>query len=255
MLDKNLKYLRQKNKISQQMLSEALEIPRSTLGDYERGKTEPNISMLIRLGDYFDVRVDQLIREDLSHGDYEIMKTKLMKVLAISVDKENEGNIELVDTKAEAGYLDSYQNPEYIRDLPKLQLPQLPAGTYRAFEIQGDSMLPIESGSIIIASYVESLANIKDNRTYVIISKHDGLVYKRVLTNHDRQVLILISDNELFLPYDIPMSEIAEIWQYHCHLTYSDEKGASTKMEAQLGDIQRKVTTLYELASSSKNNA
>ena len=88
MLDKNLKYLRQKNKISQQVLSEALEIPRSTLGDYERGKTEPNISMLIRLGDYFDIRVDQLIREDLSHGDYEIMKTRLMKVLAISVDQE-----------------------------------------------------------------------------------------------------------------------------------------------------------------------
>ena len=250
MLNKNLKYLRQKNKISQQMLSEAMEIPRSTLGDYERGKTEPSISMLIRLSDYFDVRVDHLIKEDLSLSDYEIMKTKLMKVLAISVDADNEGNIELVDTKAEAGYLDSYQNPEYIRDLPKLQLPKLPAGTFRAFEIQGDSMLPIETGSIIIASYLESLADIKDNKTYIIISKRDGLVYKRVLTDHDRQVLVLISDNELFLPYDIPMSEVDEIWQYHCHITYSDAKGASSKIEAQLGDIQRKVTSLYERAQA-----
>ena len=172
-----------------------------------------------------------------------------MKVLAISVDQDNEGNIELVDTKAEAGYLDSYQNPEYIRDLPKLQLPKLPSGTFRAFEIQGDSMLPIESGSIIIASYVDSLADIKDNKTYIVISKRDGLVYKRVLTDHERQVLVLISDNELFLPYDLPMSEVDEIWQYHCHLTYSDAKGASTKIEAQLGDIQRKVTSLYESAA------
>ena len=178
MLDKNLKYLRNKNKISQQVLSEALSIPRSTLGDYERGKTEPNISMLIRLGEYFDIKVDQLIKEDLSLGEYEIMKTKLMKVLAITVDQGNEGNVELVDSKAEAGYLDSYQNPEYIRDLPKLQLPKLPSGTYRAFEIQGDSMLPMESGSVVIAAYVESLADLKDNRTYIVISQRDGLVYK-----------------------------------------------------------------------------
>jgi len=246
MLDKNLKYLRQKNKISQQILSEALDIPRSTLGDYERGKTEPNISMLIKMGEYFDLKVDQLITEDLSHSDYEVLKTKVMRVLAISVNDDNEGNIELVDTKAEAGYLHSYQNPEYIRDLPKLQLPKLPAGTFRAFEIQGDSMLPIEPGAIIIASYVESIADIKDNRTYIIISKRDGLVYKRVLTDHDKQQLILISDNELFLPYDIPMSEVDEIWQYHCHVSYSDAKGASSKIEAQLGDIQRKVTKLYE---------
>lgn len=245
MLDKNLKYLRNKNKISQQVLSEALSIPRSTLGDYERGKTEPNISMLIRLGEYFDIKVDQLIKEDLSLGEYEIMKTKLMKVLAITVDQGNEGNVELVDSKAEAGYLDSYQNPEYIRDLPKLQLPKLPSGTYRAFEIQGDSMLPMESGSVVIAAYVESLADLKDNRTYIVISQRDGLVYKRVLVDHDKAVLVLISDNELFLPYDLPMQDVAEVWEYHCHVSYSDAKGASTKMEVQLGDIQRKVTELY----------
>ncbi len=242
MLNKNIKYLRQKNKISQQGLSDALAIPRTTLGDYERGKTEPNISMLIRMAEYFDVKVDELIKEDLSHGDYEILKTKVMRVLAISVDSENEGNIELVDTKAEAGYLDSYHNPEYIRDLPKINFPNLPSGTYRAFEITGDSMLPVESGSVVIASYLESLNEIKNDKTYIVISKREGLVYKRVRAEKDSNELVLISDNEMYMPYKLPLEEVDELWQYYAHLSFSDaKKEVGTKLEVQMQDLQKRI--------------
>ncbi len=245
MLNKNLKYLRQKNKISQQALAEVLEIPRTTLGDYERGKTEPNIAMLIKLAHYFDIKVDELIQQDLSHSDYEILKTKMMKVLAITVDSENEGNIELVDTKAEAGYLDSYQNPEYIRDLPKIQFPNIPQGTYRGFEIQGDSMLPVEPGSVIIASYVENLENIKDGKTYIVISKANGLVYKRVTLDKANKQLVLSSDNEVFLPYELALEEIDEVWKYYAHLSFSDDKQATaTKLESQIYELNKKVDML-----------
>ena len=247
MLDKNLKYLRQKNKISQQGLSEALDIPRTTLGDYERGKTEPNIAMLIKMATYFDVKVDELVKEDLSHSDYEVLKTKVMRVLAISVDSENEGNIELVDTKAEAGYLESFQNPEYIRDLPKIQFPNIPSGTYRGFEIQGESMLPVEPGSIIIASYIEDLSYIKDNKTYIIISKRDGLVYKRVKLNKDKNQLILISDNEVFLPYELDYEQVEEVWEYYAHLSFSDvKKTVPSKLEVQMQDLQKRIMDIQK---------
>ncbi len=245
MLNKNLKYLRQKNKISQQGLSEVLNVPRTTLGDYERGKTEPNIAMLIKMAEYFDVKVDNLIKDDLSHSDYEILKTKVMKVLAISVDSNNEGNIELVDTKAEAGYLDSYHNPEYIRDLPKIQFPNIPEGTYRGFEIQGDSMLPVEPGSVIIASYVEQLDQIKDHKTYIIISNRDGLVYKRVKSDKKNKQLILSSDNEVFLPYELPFDQVNEIWEYYGHLSFSDDKkNAATKLESQMEELMKRMTSI-----------
>ena len=247
MLDKNLKYLRQKNKISQQGLSEALSIPRTTLGDYERGKTEPNISMLIKMATYFDVKVDELVKEDLSHSDYEVLKTKVMRVLAISVDSDNEGNIELVDTKAEAGYLESYQNPEYIRDLPKIQFPNIPSGTYRGFEIQGESMLPVEPGSIIIAAYVEDLAYIKDNKTYIVISKRDGLVYKRVKLDKQKNQLILISDNEVFLPYEMDYDQVDEVWEYYAHLSFSDDKKTvPSKLETQMQDLQKRIMDIQK---------
>ncbi len=246
MIGENLKYLRNKNKLSQQALSEALELPRTTLGDYEREETEPNIAMLIKMSQFFDVQVDDLIKSNLSLGKYEILKNQMMKVLAISVDDQNEGNIELVDSKAEAGYLDSYQNPEYIRDLPKLNIPSISKGTYRAFEIQGDSMLPMESGSIVIASYIERLDDIKDNNTYVVISKNEGLVYKRVKTNKEHNQLLLMSDNEVYLPYEIEYEEVDEIWQYHAHISFSDMKQSlHNKMESQISDIQLKVNEIH----------
>ena len=120
MLSQNLKYLRKKNNISQQALADKIGMSRSSIGDYERGRTEPDIDTLIKIVDYFDVSVDDLLRKDLKKEDYEILSNKDLRVLAITIDSYDRENIELVDTKAEAGYIESFNDPEYIRDLPKL---------------------------------------------------------------------------------------------------------------------------------------
>jgi hypothetical protein len=57
--------------------------------------------------------------------------------------------------KASAGYINGYSDPEFVRELPKFHLPMLQGGTFRAFEIKGDSMLPIHPGSIIVGEYVD----------------------------------------------------------------------------------------------------
>jgi transcriptional regulator with XRE-family HTH domain len=192
MLGANIKYLRNKFKFSQQDLADKLGVPRSSLSDYERGHTQVSIENLIKLSDIFDVKIDHLLRSNLSHRDLEILRNKDLRVLAISVDAENNSNIELVDTKAEAGYLESYADPEYIKDLPKIAFPNIPQGTYRGFEIHGDSMLPMESGTIVVCAYVEHLRDIKKDRTYVVISKSEGVVYKRVRPDFTAQKLVLV---------------------------------------------------------------
>src|SRR5690606_38332737 len=84
-----------------------------------------------------------------------------VRVLSITVDGDDKENIELVPIKASAGYLNGYADPEYIAELPKFSLPMFRQGTYRAFEIKGDSMLPLQSGSVVIAEYVENWSEIK----------------------------------------------------------------------------------------------
>lgn len=246
-LGSNIKYLRNRKKWSQASLAEQLDVPRSSLSDYERGHTFPGIDCLVKICEIFDVSLDDLVRTQLSHKDLEIIRNKDLRVLAISVDSDNKSNIELVDTKAEAGYLEQFNNPEYIRDLPKISFPNIPEGTFRGFEIQGDSMLPLMPGSIVICSYVEKIEHIRDNKTYVIISRDSGVVYKRVRKDTESNSLLLMSDNDLYFPYKIPYSDVAEIWQYYAHLSFTDQKLAvESLMEERMADMQSKITRIYQ---------
>ena len=242
MIAQNIKYLRRKRKLSQQDLAAQLSVARTTLGDYERGHTEPNIELLIRLSQFFDVKIDEMLKADLSHKELELLRNKDLRVLAISMDGTERSNIELVDTKAEAGYLESFHNPEFIGELPKIYFPNIPQGTFRGFEVNGDSMLPMEPGNILICEYVEALNQIKNDRTYVIISKDLGVVYKRVTNLSDQHQLLLSSDNTIYAPYTIDYSDIAEIWQYYAHLSFSDAKiNMDNMMDDRILDIQKRI--------------
>jgi transcriptional regulator with XRE-family HTH domain len=246
MVGQNIKYLRNRHKLSQHELADKLGVPRTSLSDYERGTTQVSIDNLIKLSDIFKLTIDDLVKTNLSHRDLEIIRNKDLRILAISVDGNNRSNIELVDTKAEAGYLESFADPEYIRDLPKIHFPNIPEGTYRAFEIRGDSMAPMESGSIVICRFIENLTEIKKDRTYVVIGKSEGVVYKRLRPDFQKNILTLISDNDLYLPYTLAFDEIDEVWQYYAHLSFSDTKSSiSNYLDDKISDIQLKITEVH----------
>lgn len=246
-LIENVKHLRKIYGLTQQDLSEKLMIPRSTLGEYERGNTEPSLDLVIKISKIFKVEIDRLLKNRISETIEDTNDLQNTKVLAITLDQSDQSNIELVSTKAEAGYLDSYTDPEFIKELPKIHFPNLPRGHYRGFEIAGDSMLPMESGSIVICRYLENLTEIRDNKTYVVISKRDGVVYKRIRNIKHEQKLMLISDNESYLPYGLSYAEIDEIWQYYAHLSFSDTKSTFNSMiEDKINQMSRKLTEVHE---------
>jgi len=250
MFANNLKHLRSRDSISQGKLSDDINIPRTTLGDYERGKTEPSIANLLKVSNYFKVSLDDILTRKLGDDSITINSTRGLKILTVSVDAQNRQNIELVDTKAEAGYLDSFSDPEYIRELPKMHIPKLKDKTYRGFTIRGDSMLPLESGTIIICAFVEHLKDIKSGKCYIIVSKQEGLVFKRVVNQSKKKTLKLISDNSAYLPYEISYADVDQIWAYKAHVGFSDTKQLMDEMlEEKLSDIQKKVTEIHSKLS------
>ncbi len=90
----------------------------------------------------------------------------------------------------------------------------LSGGEYRAFEIIGDSMLPTPSGSIIVGEKVISMDSIKNNTPYIVISRNEGIVYKRVQKNSKmKNKLTMTSDNPSFHPYTMNAEDIMEVWQ------------------------------------------
>ena len=57
-----LKKLRKQNKLTQRALAEALHISQTSVSKYERGESEPDLEMVIKMSDYFGVTIDEFIR-------------------------------------------------------------------------------------------------------------------------------------------------------------------------------------------------
>lgn len=253
-LKKNLVYLRNKQNISQQKMADDLGYKRSVYKNYEYDQ-EPDIDFLVKVSDYFKISIDDIIKKDLEANDIDFLQNKYgqinnqdnIRILAITVDKEDNENIQFVPEKAKAGYLTGYANPSYIGTLPSFRLPHLPTGTYRAFEIKGDSMPPISEQSIVIGKYVENWNYIKNLDTYIIITKDDGIVYKRVINKFSQnRKLILISDNPYYPPYQIDVNNILEIWAYHCHIDFGGNNLTNKKMIEKLLSMTEEVEQLDE---------
>lgn len=226
-ISSNIKFLRLRMGHTQDEVASSLNMKRSTLSGYENNVAKPNIEALIAFSKYFNISVDTLIKVDLSQlskfhlsqlerdADVYLTGSKL-RVLATTVDSNNEENVELVPIKAKAGYTSGFADPEYIKTLQTFQLPFLSRQKkYRTFQISGDSMLPIPDGSWVTAEFVQNWKLIRDRHAYIILTLDEGIVFK-VVENRlaSEGFLRLHSFNQLYKPYDVKAGEIKEIWKF-----------------------------------------
>lgn len=251
----NLKYLRLQKGLSQEQLAESLGITRSRLGAYEENRNEPSIDLLIAISDFFHVAVDALVRGDLSKTTLDgLMKVGKNRMLfPVLIDEEGKDVVELVPMKASAGYLKGYADPEYMERLPRMKLPFLPTGKHRAFPIKGDSMPPVREGSFVVAKYLDRVEDVKNGHTYIIVTKDDGLSYKRIFNlNTKKGFMECHSDNKIYQPYKVNLKDVLEIWEYTCCINMSDYK----EEELNVGSIMSMLRSLQvEMESIKKQGA
>tara|TARA_B100001175_G_C19435068_1_gene603167 strand:- start:274 stop:1038 length:765 start_codon:yes stop_codon:yes gene_type:complete len=251
-VNENIRFLRKKKGWTQEKFSKKIGIKRSLVGAYEEGRSDPRLSNLLKMCEVFSISLDNILKKDVStlpEGQYLKNEDQNVKVLSITVDKIGKENIELINQKASAGYLNSYSDFEFIENLPKFQLPFLNfSGTHRAFEIKGDSMLPLTSGSIVIGKFIEDLSFVKDGKTYVLLTKEDGIIYKRVQVLDN--TIKLISDNKEYDPYAISSYDILEIWEGIAFFSldfpnpnneYSSIKNHINNLYSNLDDLKKKL--------------
>lgn len=256
-INKNFKYLRKQHGSTQQEFADVLSIKRASVGAYEEGRAKPNLDVLKQLSDLFNVSLDWLITKDLSKlstGELKMSQQvdsegKRLRILSISVDEDGKENIELVPVKASAGYLAGYADPEFISELPRFNLPMLPTGTYRAFEIKGDSMLPLQPGSVIIGEYVENWNDIKDGHTYVVLSQEEGVVYKRLFNSlKEKGHITCQSDNPSYAPFVIKGEDILEVWKAKLFISKAEPMPLNNTdpndMLSMIQQLQREITGL-----------
>jgi len=225
----NIKFLRKRRQRSQADLAQQLNITRTTLAGYEKS-VQPPFKVLIKFAEHFNVSIDALVRYNLQElSEFQLSQIedgfdidvtgKKLRLLTISVNQDGDENIGMVPLKAQAGYTNSYGDIEFIESLPKFTLPFLPKDkTYRTFQIQGDSMLPIPEGDWVTASYIQNWESIKDGTPCIIVTKDDGIVFKVVYKQLEKsQSLLLVSSNRRYKPYELPISKVVEIWKFETY--------------------------------------
>lgn len=239
----NLKYLRKLRGWTQEEFATRLGIKRSLIGAYEEERADPRLDVLETVCEIFKLTLDEVMLKDLSNssGSY-LAKRRQQKMMSAE-----RNIIHFVPVKAAAGYLAGYADSEFLDELNTFTLPMLSGGYYRAFEIIGDSMLPTPSGSIIVGEKVEDTEDIKSNQAYIVVSRNEGIVYKRIAKNPKlKNKLTLISDNPQYQPYQINTEDVVELWHAQMVLTKvsQQQRWDMDSLANMVNNLQSQISTL-----------
>jgi transcriptional regulator with XRE-family HTH domain len=251
----NLSFLRKKKGLTQAEVATALGLKRNTFSNYETTHSEPDLGTLEKIASFFDISLDELLSVDLSKGtlveyrdEEENKETNIVEDsgnqllppadddLAVSVvgstlypyrrfqapkiitiDSQGEENIIYVPVKARAGYMLGYGDPQFIQSLSAYRLPGYTNGTYRIFEVEGHSMFPtLQDADRVIARWAD-ISEVRDDRVYVVVTRTQGVLIKRLINRHHEGKIIVKSDNNHSNAAEFPtivleVDEVSEIW-------------------------------------------
>lgn len=62
---RNIKHLRQSQGLSQQQFANLFELSRGSVGSYEEGRADPKIETLVKIAQYYQLSLDQLVLGNL----------------------------------------------------------------------------------------------------------------------------------------------------------------------------------------------
>lgn len=229
-IGQNIKYLRKSKGLTQGELAKNIGVNRAMIGSYEENRAAPKLSVLQDISYFFDISIDALVKQKLwqesNNGILsDFISGDKLRIISTVVDKEDKELITNVPIQASAGYTIGYSDPSFIEELPHFSLPLVELSkerTYRVFQINGDSMEPVKSGTYIICEYLANWEEIYDGKPYILISKNDGIVYKRLYNKiNETGEIILKSDNPEYEPYTLKAEEVFEVWKALGFISFS----------------------------------
>lgn len=193
------------------MLARDIGVHRQSINRILQGEGDATVSMLESMVDVYHANPGYLLSGE---GEMFIKET-----LGISP------TIAYVPFKAFAGYSNQFQDVAFLEDFQYFSLPDVKfkEGTYRCFDIQGDSMIPsFMSGDKVVCSlvynvYYEQL--LKNNAHYVVVTKEDVLLKKVINDIKQNKSVTLLSENSLYPPITFPIQEVKEMWKVEMRLT------------------------------------
>lgn len=222
---KNLTYLRTIKGISQAELAEFMGFStRTTISNYENGRGKPGFDDLIKISQYFNVSIDDILNKQLALGSTEIVEEPGVFYNAKQINPIGLQNCYYVPIKAYGGFLNGFDKPYYLESLEKFQVPFI-SGECFCFEVDGFSMadeyLPNDK---VYCTAVNSINDLIKGKDYVVQTT-DGIILKKFMGISGDSV-ILKSNNEdpRYLMSPVQIRDIRRFYYIEEHLRKPNKK-------------------------------
>ena len=127
-------------------------------------------------------------------------------------------NIQLVKRYQFNEYLIKNSDFNFLKTLIQFNIPTLPIGDFRAFEAGEDFSF---EGALLIGSLVKNWQEILDGKNYVLVTKSNGIIYRRVYNQVKiKGTLLLSSDNNRFPSAEISFTDVIETWEIKAFVSH-----------------------------------
>ncbi|MDC7998734.1 XRE family transcriptional regulator [Gilvibacter sediminis] len=229
------KKVRESLGFTQQEFAQKLGISNST-ADIERAKTKLSGAVVMELLRQFQINPLWLYGKSISQYLSPEGVSVMPKV--ITVNDADQENILLVSQRAAAGYPQNVGDPEWVQTLPafSIPLPQYRNATYRGFQVEGDSMLPnIRPNEWVLGRSVGDLGEATNNKIYIVVLQ-DSVLVKKLEKLADPSKVRLVSLNAAYLPIDVPVQSIQELWLVNSKISFGLESDGNNSLLQQLQD-------------------
>ncbi|MCE7039450.1 helix-turn-helix transcriptional regulator [Dyadobacter sp. CY312] len=136
----------------------------------------------------------------------------------VIVKQEEYPTIQWVSQIQQSEYLTQCHNPLFLVNLPSFQLPNLPAGYYRAFESGADFAFP---GALLVGNFVRNWYEIKTGGSYVFVILNQGVLYRKSKSAvNDRGLLTLSSDVAGIVDMHVTLQDVLEVWEVKAFVSH-----------------------------------
>lgn len=242
---KRFKEIREEHRFTQAEFAEKLGI-NNTTADIERGRTKLSGEVVKELVRLFGVNPLWIYGD----SDQKLLNLNKVNVMpkVISTDTEDNENMLLVNQKAAAGYPQNIEETSWHKRLPafNMPLPQFRNATYRGFEIEGDSMEPnLKAGEWVLGKAIDDIKFINEGKIYVIVTMDSVLIKKLHKLPQAPHKIRLVSTNPEYVPFDIEITSIQELWQVNSKLTFSLDANAENailkELKASMEELKREL--------------
>lgn len=116
-------------------------------------------------------------------------------------------------------YLVKHSDFHFLKTLSLFTIPTLASGDYRAFEAGEDFAF---EGALLIGSLVKNWHEIADAKNYVLVTKSNGIIYRRVYNQVKiKGTLLLSTDNNRFPSSEISFTDVIEIWEIKAFVSHT----------------------------------